>query len=91
MQALTDRYSEHLAGVLSCYDRILITTSAAPDCGVTEARQRSGLHHPSPSSSLTSALRRSGLPLCPTTPGTVKLFYCSPIERRIYLGYYLDY
>jgi hypothetical protein len=31
-QALTERYSEHLAGVLSCYDRILITGTLPNVC-----------------------------------------------------------
>lgn len=32
MQVLTERYAEHLAGVLSCYDRILITGTLPKVC-----------------------------------------------------------
>ncbi len=31
-QALTERYGVHLAGVLSCYDRILITGTLPNVC-----------------------------------------------------------
>jgi hypothetical protein len=31
-RALTERYDEHIAGVLSCYDRILITGTLPGAC-----------------------------------------------------------
>ena len=44
-EMLTDRYSERLAGVLSCYDRILITGTLPSACYAEGMTSYLNAHH----------------------------------------------